>query len=341
MNQSKITLSHPVKSLSAVGIDVAQATVSVCLYYGNHSTDDIVLDNTKTDITFLAQVLAGFSGKTVMESTGRHHLLPALLLSQAGLDVRVINPLIVKKYTTASIRKVKSDKSDARILAEIALKEQRLPPSFKPDRISLKLKKKVSLLAMLDKKLQQFEASLREYRIAMENLGEELSETENSILNLIRELKAQKRHLEQELTQLAQTDNHQTELIRRYQTVPGVSAVMAALTAEYLSPELAQQAKQWIAFAGLDISVRQSGTWQGHGKLTKRGNPYLRKRLFCAAWGAVMHDARFRQYYDVLKEQGHAHVESLLIIARKILRILWKLSQSNAMYDPVKAGFPA
>ena len=137
----RIKLSQPIEHIRTIGIDVAQATHSVCVYYDNHNTDDIVLSNTETDITMLIKKIQGFSGRIVLESTGRHHLLCAVLLAEAGCDVRVINPLIAKKYSLAQIRKIKTDKQDARILAEIGFKETKLPPPFNPDRNTIKIKK--------------------------------------------------------------------------------------------------------------------------------------------------------------------------------------------------------
>lgn len=40
-----------------------------------------------------------------------------------------------------------------------------------------------------------------------------------------------------------------------------------------------------------------------------------------------------RSYYDVLKSQGRKHVEAVLIIARKLLRIAFTLVQKQEKYD--------
>ncbi|OUS26643.1 hypothetical protein A9Q98_10035 [Thalassotalea sp. 42_200_T64] len=101
-----------------------------------------------------------------------------------------------------------------------------------------------------------------------------------------------------------------------------------------------KNANSWVAFAGMDTSVRQSGTWKGKGKMTKRGNPYLRKRLYNAAWGAKMHDEHFKAYYDQLRSRGRGYVESLCIIAKKILRIAYQVRVNHIKYDP-KVAFSA
>ena len=181
---------------------------------------------------------------------------------------------------------------------------------------------------------------MRDYRKTLESLDIPLSETELALSDSISQIKKHTYCLEKELEQLADTCDEHTELKKQYQSVPGVSGFVATLITQYLSPTYSTDPKQWIAFTGLDISVRQSGVWKGRDKLTKRGNTYLRKRLFCAAWGAIMHDEQFRAYYDLLRSKGHPYVESLLIIARKQLRIMWNLAQTNEYYDPSKVAFP-
>ena len=51
-----------------------------------------------------------------MESTGSYHLLPAIVCSKAGYQVNVINPLITKKQNQTSLRRVKNDTKDARLI---------------------------------------------------------------------------------------------------------------------------------------------------------------------------------------------------------------------------------
>ncbi len=61
--------------------------------------------------------------KVVMEYTGNYYLPIALLLRNNSLFVSVVNPILVKDYSTKSltVRKVKTDKKDALKLASFAL----------------------------------------------------------------------------------------------------------------------------------------------------------------------------------------------------------------------------
>jgi transposase len=197
----------------------------------------------------------------------------------------------------------------------MAWREPALPKRFAANKLGLEIRLKLGLLASLERQLQALTATLQT-------------------------LARQVDKLEQELTQLILDQQHHHQAAQRLQSIPGISSTVAACIVQFLDVEACHHPKQWIAFVGLDISVRESGQWRGRGKLTKRGNPYLRKRLYSAAWGAVMNYPDFRHYYDQLKSQGKTHVEALLTIARKLLRIAFTLLKHQQSYTP-QCAFPS
>lgn len=338
---SPILKSINVADINAIGIDVAKDTLAIFFSSLNKEKEKyIVLRNTDIDITNLAQQLNGYTGTIVMESTGRHHLLSAIILTEHSLDVRVINPLMTQKYSRAAIRKVKTDKEDARVLAEIALKEERLPSLFRMDRKMLNIRKKISLIASIETQLQQFRSTINDYAETKKILHLELSESEEKVMAIIKELEQQKTKLEREVEREAKDlDDDDSDQINRFTSIPGVSSFAATLSSFLFSTDHLESSKQWIAYCGMDISVRQSGVWNGRGKLTKRGDPYLRKRIYSAAWGAVMNDNEFRKYYDQLKQGGRKHTEAIVIVARKLIRIMFSLAKNKTAYDSSKLLF--
>lgn len=340
--------------LLGVGIDVSKGSLAVAMRYETKEVE-VEYRNDEEGIRKLIEQLrpksakpAGLSAtepcgcgcgyKIVMESTGRHHFLVALRLSEAGLDVRVINPLLAKKYSHSQVRKVKSDRADARSLAQMAVLEAKLPQRFSADPYAVHLRQKMGLIASMEKKLQALMATLKDYRHFQEQLNFQLSEAEQQLVTTVKSLAKQLDLLEREIQTLILAQTQQSQLTQKLQTVPGFSPWVAALLSQLLDTNC-EHPKQWIAFTGMDISVRQSGKWVGKGKLTKRGNPYLRKRLYSAAWGAAQNYPDFQRYYQQLKKQSRSHVESLLIIARKLLRIAFYILKNNLPYDP-KLAFP-
>lgn len=325
--------------IESVGIDVGKEKLNICLLHSDQTQSMFEIKNAKPEINeFMRNKLSGYANKIVLESTGRFHLLPAVMLSENQLDVRVINPLISKKYSAGSVRKVKSDKQDSRMLSRIAVKEEKLPDAFHCSRKELGIRKKISLAASLEKQVQQLNSIMHDFSETKKTLGVSFSTAEKQLLLSVKKLVKQKNGLEKEI----ENESSKNKLVRNrkvFSSICGVSPYVATVADIFFSEQYLESPKQWIAYAGLDVSVRQSGKWKGRCRLTKRGNAYLRKRLFCAAWGAKMHNEKFRKYYDGLRENGRTYVEALIIIARKIVRIMFALVKNKTVFNLEKIIF--
>lgn len=304
------------------------------MLFQDGATKALNIRNTEADITGkLIVKLSGFTGKIILEATGHYHWLAAVLLSEAKLDVRAVNPLLASKYARSSIRKIKNDPADALSLANMALVEKDLPPPFKTTRQHLVLRKKIGFITSLKDQLQAMEASQKSFQEARNICGGKTTSAEQELTDTLRLLAKKIAKLETEFEEKT-VSSLAPEQLSRLRSVPGVSIHLAALVAHWYSLSEGQSAKSWIGYAGLDVSTKESGTWRGRCRLTKRGNSYLRRRLYSAAWGAVMHDDRFQDWYQYLRHQGTGHVEALVIIARKIVRILYAVSKNQTPFDP-------
>ncbi|MGH8110603.1 MAG: IS110 family transposase [Rhodanobacteraceae bacterium] len=317
----------------AIGIDVSKASLSVHGLLTDGGVD-ITVRNTPEAVAELMRGLAeaGFGGRIIMESTGYYHWLAAVCGAEAGLDVRLVNPLMSSKHARAAIRKTKTDPVDARQLASMAITEAHLPAPWRRDRNWVALRHKAGLLCALEKMLQRLHATLRDHRAALAIMGVEDDPVVDGLASQIKALKRQCDKAEDDLTACMKA-HADRPLHTRLQTVPGISAYVAGLQTLFFRPDV-KGPKSWGAFIGIDLSVKQSGTWRGRSKLSKRGNAYLRKRMFQAAWGAMQGNPEFKAYYEHLRAQGRSYKESLLMIARKQLRIAYTLWTQNTTYDP-------
>ncbi len=322
-------------AVRAIGIDVSKADLHIALDKNNRSKSIIRIKNSEQAIKkLIAERLTDYSEKIIMESTGDYHILSAVLFSEAGLDVRVINPLLSARYAQGNIRKTKTDKADAWLLAKIALVEPDLPPKFNCSRQEVNYRKKMRLLDTLSDQITRLQTALKNYGDTLLQLGINLSPAEAELKATIKLLKRQKEQLLKELGQTAEINSNKILDQERLVEIPGIAKHTAAAVITIMSHGPATTAKQWIAYTGLDISVRESGQWKGRCKMTKRGNSVLRRWIYNSAWGAVMTNEKFKEYYDHLKQQGRHHFECLLIVARKLLRIMFSLLKSKTKFNP-------
>lgn len=245
------------------------------------------------------------------------------------LDVRLLNPLQAAARRRGRVRKTKNDRIDAEVLAEMAWTERKLPPAFVRSRATIALRQQLQLLGQLERSIQGLQATLAAQREAAERAGVAPPAMLEGLEANLADLKAQRRALQRESDALARQIGD-PQIAQAFTHLPGITADCAHMLASMLDPAAARHG--WVAYVGLDVSVIQSGKFEGRGKLTKRGMPYLRKRLYQAAWGAAMNTTAGRRYYDALRQGGRQHKEALVIIARKLLRAAHALAQ-----DPTRS----
>ena len=97
--------------------------VSVLRLFGEVVTKPFSVGHTGSELKELADYLKSLDGETrvVMEHTGRYYEPVARFLHEEGIFVSAVNPKLIKDYGNNTLRKVKTDKADARKIARYGL----------------------------------------------------------------------------------------------------------------------------------------------------------------------------------------------------------------------------
>jgi transposase len=126
------------------------------------------------------------------------------------------------------------------------------------------------------------------------------------------------------------------EQIERLQTVPGVGPKVSFAFSAYIQAERFANASQVSNYLGLVPRVSMSGTIVRYGRITKRGNGYLRALLVQAAWavtwsknGGALRE-RF-EYMTVVKGLGKK--KAIVAIARRLAVIMYTLLKNGTDYE--------
>src|SRR5919202_465290 len=129
-----------------VGVDVGKRTHAVCFLGedGQELARPLRIPHTGAGLRALQERLAALPGpkQIVMEASGAYWLGLDRRLRAAGLPVQVVNPLQTAGLRKLGIRKAKTDKQDARLLADLA-RIGRVRPSYIPDDAMLQLRELV------------------------------------------------------------------------------------------------------------------------------------------------------------------------------------------------------
>lgn len=110
---------------NVAGVDVSKgkSTVSVLRPFGEVVAKPFSVGHTGSELKELADYLKSLDGETrvVMEHTGRYYEPVARFLHEEGIFVSAVNPKLIKDYGNNTLRKVKTDKADARKIARYGI----------------------------------------------------------------------------------------------------------------------------------------------------------------------------------------------------------------------------
>ncbi|ONP42170.1 IS110 family transposase, partial [Burkholderia cenocepacia] len=296
-----MNMSQPV----FVGIDVAKDSVEVCC----SDTSTHAFENTEAGH---AKLLRWLRRKTVtlviLEATGGYERACAVALAGAGLPVSVINPRQARDFARAMGRLAKTDRLDARALAEFAAvlhaqgHQPRALASQEQRELVALVARRRQLVAMLVSERQRLAVAHERARASIEAMIEAL------------------------LAQLADIDNDiQRVLQERYadlsallQSVKGVGPTTASTLIAEL-PELGHLTrKQITSLAGLAPINRDSGTLRGQRHIFG-GRASVRRVLYVAALVATRFNPLIRACYLRLVAAGKPKKVALVACMRKLL----------------------
>jgi transposase len=138
-----------------------------------------------------------------------------------------------------------------------------------------------------------------------------------------------------------ETEQQITSLMDKYptytQTIKGIGVISAAIIiCEYGDIRLFSNPAEMLSYAGLDSTIKQSGTMSSTGKLVKRGSKYLRSTLVNICMMVMIHNPVFYDYYTKKKQEGKHHRVALIHLAKKLIRVIHHLETHHEDFDSSK-----
>jgi len=119
------------------------------------------------------------------------------------------------------------------------------------------------------------------------------------------------------------------------QSIPGIGTVTSKnFMVEVSSVKKFKSVKQLCAFIGIDPSVKQSGTSINYrGKISKRGNAYLRRTIWQMAIGTIRSCEKFKTYFNKKREEGKKFKQAVIATANKLLKTIFILLKNKTKFD--------
>ncbi len=319
-------------SVLYVGIDVSRKTLDVAACLKDAAVHDLgKFTNSEADFPPLAQAIMAKAQEVgaetihlILEPTGGYEQALAHFALEQGWQVSLPNPKTVKDWAKGQGRRGKSDRRDARILAQYGAQVR--PPTWQP------IPEPVAVLEALLERRNDLDGMLRQERnrrdamqaqnkyrgLVAENLEISIARLQKDIAAIDDEIR---KHLDQHPDLKQQAKN--------LDSVPGVGkrSVLPLLVVLHRWAELThyQGTRQGLAaYIGLDPEPHESGTSvRGRSRISRQGDPHMRSVLYMSALGGVRGKNPLRAFYQRLVAAGKPKKVALVAAARKILVWAW------------------
>jgi transposase len=304
-----------------LGIDVSKDTLACSLVdFDRNLVWHATVKNAPEGVATLLEKIPADT-PWIMEPTGRYSQTVARMAMEAGRDVRLASTRKAKQFLQAIQSRAKTDPLDSRGLAHFAY-ATKLPvyPLKEPalDNVDQLLSarrgvaKSIANLTLQQKSLPE---AAHVIALCISDLNKRLKELDNEI-----EAKSESSPL---LAKAALLD-----------AVPGIGPITAATVCSRLSSKQFVHPDQFVAYAGLDIAVRQSGKRSGQNGLTKQGDAELRRLLYCAAQANIRcKSSPFKDQYYRERAKGLSSTAALVAVARKLAKVCWSMHKHGLEYD--------
>lgn len=301
-----------------IGVDVAKAELVIRQSW---SSNLVKLSNTRKAVdSYLKALPAPVS--LAVEATNSFHELLVERAHALGHTVYVIDGLRLKRYRESIGGRAKTDASDAALLLRYLTHEREdlrpwSPPPPGYDTVQRLLRRRAVLV--------QAQTTLRQ---SMQCLPELKTSTRAMLAKM-----AQVQHLIEKRVQQALLRQGWKADARRCQGIEGVGPVTSAALTLIFHRGAFKSADAYIAFIGMDVRVRESGTFSGRRKLTKKGDPELRRLLYMAAMTACR-SPTWKPFYERALARGLTPIQALVALGRKLARIAFALLKNQSVYQP-------
>ena len=319
------------------GIDLHQSYSEICIVGGSGEVEERL--RVRTSRPALTRVFGNRERMQVVMEAGGSSPWVSRLVEGLGHEVIVCSPRRVRLIAES---KLKNDAIDAEILARLV----RMDPDFlrpirhrseSAQRLRCQVQVRRALVEARTKWINTVRGMLRGFgyrvagtvpgtfveRVDRAELPDELREVIAPLLEQLDIVSGEIERCDEALTRLAAS----IPAVRHLQQVPGVGPIVAlyyVLTID--DPHRFRRSRDVAAFFGLRPSMRSSGGVCQHGRITKQGDPEMRRLLVQAAHVHLLtrRDTALKKWaLEIEKRRGKG--KRSVALARKLAVVMHRM----------------
>lgn len=313
-----------------LGIDVAKRKIDVALFNDKQFIASGQFNNTPAGFTKLSKWLNHKGIGQVwacMESTGRYGDAAATYLHKQGHQVSMVNPARIKKYAQSQLQRNKTDKLDARIIADFCRTQE--PTLWAPQAPEKRLLKE--MVRRLNALIRDQTRESNRWKSGLES-----EVVKASIAEGLEFLGHQIKQLEEQIQD--HIDQHPD--LKRDQklltSIPGIGDKTAFRILGEL-PDVSRfgNAGQVVAYASLSPQQHTSGSSvRKRTRLTRTGNQNIKTALYFPALTAIKYNPIIKALASRLESRNKEKMVIVGAAMRKLLQLAYGVLKSGQPFDP-------
>ena len=311
------------KDIKYFGIDISHLVFDVTDSDGNYYQ----FKNNPSGFKKFVKLMESGS-HCVMEATGYYYYQLAYYLQENSIKVSVENPLAVKRFIQMKLSKIKTDKSDSRLICEYA-QQVELKLWQGNSKHQIECLQITRLLSVYTKQSTMLKNKLHGESV----LGNPSKAVLSSLKRSLKQIKKELETLEEKLLLLVK-QIHQ-DVLTRIKSIPGIgnkTAIMLVVLTDGF--ERFKSGSELCSYAGLTPVIRQSGSSvNGRRRISKIGNQKLRNLLFMCSFNACKYNKACRDLYERIVAKGKSKKLALIAVCNKLLKQAFAIAKSGLTYD--------
>lgn len=315
---------------TVLGIDIAKDKFDVVLLSAAQVIAKGQFTNSQPGIKALHAWLKKHGVSSVwacLEATGRYGDKLALALHENGHQVSIVNPAQIKRYAESKLRRNKTDRLDAVLIADFCETQKPnlwTPPPLEKRQLQEMVRRLNSLIVERTREQNRQQSGL-ESQTVLASIETHLDFLNSQIDGLENEIQV---HIEQHPTL---KEDH--DLLN---SIKGIGPNTASRILGEL-PDIAyfKSADAVVAYAGLSVQHVHSGSSvKKKPRLSKIGNAHLRTTLYFPAISAIRYNPIIRALAERLRAKGKLPMEIIGAAMRKLLRLAYGVLKTRQRFDP-------
>jgi transposase len=261
-----------------------------------------------------------------MEATGMHWEALAAFAHEEGQEVIVVNPSRISDFSKSKLRRAKTDKADAELIALFCEQNPDLhlwvPQSAAHREIKELLRRRGQFVDQLTATKNRIKAGYQSEYV--------YSSLKREIAWLLEEIKA----IEKLAKAQAEADEELKELTALLVTIPGVGW-LTAVTLLVEVPKPLWEGRLASAYAGLVPHIKDSGKCVGKKSyLSRVGSSRVRAAVHMPSLTAKSKNQVLKDFYERLIRRGKKPKQACTAVARKLVDLVFAIVRTKCPFQP-------